>query len=503
MDHEFTHGAQLTQLQPLLYTGDFLDSVNTGLVLYGVDGRILDVNSAAETLLGASAKDLAGKSSAELCWNGVHEDGTAFPADQHPVEVALRTGEVNSDVVMGIDIPDRRRRWLSIDTWPIILEGQLRGVVSAFDDVTLRLQQYHSLALLTNVNRLVMSASDESASLQQLCGALVEHGRYALAYVAYPSGHDSRGVDITHSAGKVDYLFDGMVSWSGDEAIGLGPTGTALRTGTTQVTKDFAHAAGFEPWRARAATFGLGSSVAIPFAPGERLAVLAVYDSHAFTFDEATVAGLEEIVKEVEFGIVHVRVLEQLSAALRGTIAVLARITESRDPYTAGHQLHVGSLAAAISMRLGLDAGEVELIRLSGEVHDIGKTAIPAEILTKPGRLSPLEYELVKRHAQIGADILAGAALPWPIAEVALQHHERLDGSGYPSALRAGDIILPARIIAVAEVVEAMTQHRPYRAGLGIERALAEVEGGSGTRFDADAVSACVSVFEEGYTLPA
>jgi HD-GYP domain-containing protein (c-di-GMP phosphodiesterase class II) len=174
-------------------------------------------------------------------------------------------------------------------------------------------------------------------------------------------------------------------------------------------------------------------------------------------------------------------------------------MTEFRDPYTAGHQSRVGSLGAAIATHLGLDSTMIELIRESGGVHDVGKVAVPAEILTRPGRLSPLEFEMVKTHTTVGADILSKASLPWPIAEVALQHHERLDGSGYPKGLQAGEIGLPARIIAVADVVEAMSQHRPYRAALGIDEALAAISAGAGTLFDSDVVGACLAVFEAGY----
>jgi HD-GYP domain-containing protein (c-di-GMP phosphodiesterase class II) len=298
-----------------------------------------------------------------------------------------------------------------------------------------------------------------------------------------------------------------MSSWSGLKESGRGPVGTALRTGVTQVVNDMAMQSLTKSWRERAAQFGLGSCIAIPFTPGGRRAVLAIYDWHAFTFDEVTVQGLEAIAREAEFGVGHVHSMSQLAAALDGTLAALGQMTENRDPYTAGHQIHVGalgsSLAAAIATECGLDLKMIELIRQSGDVHDIGKIAVPSEILTKPGRLSPLEFEMVKQHTLAGYDILSRASLPWPIAEVALQHHERLDGSGYPNGLLGDQIILPARIIAVADVVEAMTQHRPYRPGLGIDKALAEVTEGAGTRFDADVVKCCLAVFEAGFTFEA
>lgn len=142
----------------------------------------------------------------------------------------------------------------------------------------------------------------------------------------------------------------------------------------------------------------------------------------------------------------------------------------------------------------------VDLVRQAGDVHDVGKITIPTEILARPGRLSALEFELIKSHTTIGHKILLNALLPWPIAEVALSHHERLDGSGYPSGLLDQDIILPARIIAVADVVEAIVHFRPYRPALGLDVALAEVTKGAGTLFDRDVVEQCLAMFESGFS---
>jgi HD-GYP domain-containing protein (c-di-GMP phosphodiesterase class II) len=228
--------------------------------------------------------------------------------------------------------------------------------------------------------------------------------------------------------------------------------------------------------------------------------VLCIYSRSAYAFDPATVEGMEAIAREIEFAVAQLRNTARLEEALDSTLSSLGAMTETRDPYTAGHQTHVGALAAAITTRMGLDAHLAGVIRQAGDVHDIGKIAIPAEILTRPGRLNALEYELVKDHTTVGYRILTTANLPWPIAEVALSHHERLDGSGYPSGLLDADIIMPARIIAVADVVEAMTQHRPYRAALGLEAALAEVTAGAGTLFDRDVVESCLAVFADGFT---
>jgi PAS domain-containing protein len=159
----------------------------------------------------------------------------------------------------------------------------------------------------------------------------------------------------------------------------------------------------------------------------------------------------------------------KLEHAMRGTLEVVAKMVELRDPYTRGHERRVGDICAAIGAELGLDEERIEGLRVTGGVHDVGKIAAPAEILSKPTRLTPSEYALVKEHAQLGYEILQEVEFPWPVAEVARQHHERLDGSGYPRGLKDGEILLEARILAVADVVEAMSSHRPYRPGIGID----------------------------------
>jgi len=183
----------------------------------------------------------------------------------------------------------------------------------------------------------------------------------------------------------------------------------------------------------------------------------------------------------------------------KGVIAALVRTIEVRDPYTAGHQRRVSRLAAAMALQMGLGEERAEGLRVAGLLHDVGMVNIPAEILSRPGRLSTLELELVKAHTRAGYEILEAIHFPWRVAEIALQHHERLDGSGYPVGLGGDEIVLEARILAVADVVEAMASHRPYRAALGLEAALAEVRGGAGVRYDAGAVAACEQVFAQGF----
>lgn len=185
-------------------------------------------------------------------------------------------------------------------------------------------------------------------------------------------------------------------------------------------------------------------------------------------------------------------------------VTAIAATIEVRDPYTAGHQRRVADLATAIAQELQLPEDQIEGLKLAGVVHDIGKIRVPAEILSKPGRLDELEFNLIKRHSITGYDILKSINFPWPIAQIVLQHHERLDGGGYPHGLKDSEILLEAKILAVADVVESMVSHRPYRAGLGIDAALEEITRHRTVLYDPGVVDACLKLFrEQGYHLPA
>lgn len=193
--------------------------------------------------------------------------------------------------------------------------------------------------------------------------------------------------------------------------------------------------------------------------------------------------------------------LARLERLLNQAVDLLSSATELRDPYTAGHQRRVADLACAIAQELGFPEDRVQGLRVAALLHDFGKSlAVPGEILSKPGRLTKEEMNLIRAHPEVGYEILRKIEFPWPVAETVRQHHERLDGSGYPQSLRGEEILVEARILAVADVVEAMTSHRPYRPALGIEQALAEIEAGKGRLYDPQVVEACLAVFERGFS---
>jgi PAS domain S-box-containing protein len=195
-------------------------------------------------------------------------------------------------------------------------------------------------------------------------------------------------------------------------------------------------------------------------------------------------------------------ILENLRQSIKITIQVLGTASEAKDPYTAGHQKRVADLARAIATEMRLPHDKIEAIRMAAAIHDIGKISVPSEILCKPAMLTDLEFCLIKNHPQFSYDIIKDVESPWPLADIVYQHHERIDGSGYPQGLKDANILIEARVLAVADVVEAMMSYRPYRPILGLEIALAEIENNAGTLYDRRVVQACLKVFREnGYQI--
>jgi len=191
---------------------------------------------------------------------------------------------------------------------------------------------------------------------------------------------------------------------------------------------------------------------------------------------------------------------ERLHRLFINSVLALMRTVETRDPYTAGHQHRVADLATAIAREMGLSAERIEGIRLGSMIHDIGKIYVPAEILNRPGRITDNEFEIIKTHPLVGKDILQDLTFPWPIEEMIFQHHERIDGTGYPQGLTGDAIALEARIISVADVIEAISSHRPYRPALGIELGIEAIKDGRGTIFDAAVADACLRlIIEKGF----
>lgn len=368
---------------------------------------------------------------------------------------------------------------------------------------------------LSEINQDMVRSKNENEFLQVVCQDLINTCGYLMAWVGYVQHDAQKSIKVMAQAGNGEYYLKAAnISWA-DNEYGMGPSGRAIRTGVPQVCQDIASEAQFSPWRDNAIKYGYLSSISVPLADlagnSNVFGLLTAYSGEINAFTQSEIDLLVKLAADVTYGLhaqqtrlAHTLALEQnrlqvkqLEKGLEGTVQAICRLVEMRDPYTAGHQTRVAILASAIALKIGLPEEKIKAIRFASEMHDLGKMQVPAQILSKPGKLTAIEHTLIKIHPQAGYEVLKDIDFPWPIAEMVLQHHERIDGSGYPQGLKGDAILLEARIISVADVVEAMISHRPYRAGLGLEAALDEIITKRGSHFDPQVVDACVSLFRE------
>lgn len=413
------------------------------------------------------------------------KDGSVFP-----VEVSIKyVFRENSDYIIAIarDITERKRS-----------EDALRRANRA-------------LKTLSAVNLALVKAAGEEELLQAIADIIVEKGGYRLAAVCYAENDAEKSIEIKALASTANcHCIARQLSWANTEQ-GQFPLAAAIRTGTTQICHDIATNPVFAPCREAALAYDGASNIALPISySGRTFGGLCILSCDKHAFDDKEVRLLEELASDLAYGIVTLRTRKAheqhettLRQSLEQSIQAIAATVEARDPYTAGHQHRVAELATAIAREMGLQEEQISGIHLAAMIHDLGKIHVPAEILSKPGKLSDIEFMLIQIHPQAGYDIVKDIRFPWPIADIVLQHHEKLDGSGYPQGLKGEQILLEARIITVADVVEAISSHRPYRAGRGIDAAFEELEGNRGTLYDPRAVDICISLFrEQGYSLP-
>lgn len=441
---------------------------------------------------------------------------------------ALLPGETGSNLLVALrgvarsGVPERLPPTLYRDGrvggWRESYVYRLSGgeVVAVYDDVSERMEHLarierlnRTLRTISACNRDLVRTHREEDLLQEVSQDLLELGQHLMVWIAYPDPDAPGGLKTQVTCGDpaVVSAFRELVGPLAKDCGGL--PRAALAEGRPQAWSLAQPRPEVVPPGLQIA--GVAAAVALPLRHDqELLGAITVLSGSGAAFDQEEVTLLEELAADLAFGIVVQRTaqerdayLSQVGRAMQGTVAVLASATEMRDPYTAGHEQRVATLAVAIARDLGLPAPLIEGLYLGGMIHDIGKLAVPAEILNKPGRLTPIEFRLIQQHVDIGYRIVKEIEFPWPLAAMILQHHERLDGSGYPQGLHGEDLLLESRILAVADVVEAMSSHRPYRAGLTLEVALDEITQGKGSRFDPLVVDACVRVIlANGMRLP-
>jgi putative nucleotidyltransferase with HDIG domain len=369
-----------------------------------------------------------------------------------------------------------------------------------------------ALSALSEAAAALARADSTDLLVAEVCSAIAAQGPYVLAWVGRAEEDEDKTVTVMGGAGSaVAYIENIVVSWSDQAITGMGPGGVAIRTGKSSVVVDSELDEGFISWRELARKFGIRSAIGCPIPDGEAhpFGVLLVYSKVPNAFGESEVQLFESLAQEIGFGLrsierqhklddeIHEKELtqERLAGALRATIEAMARTMEWRDPYTAGHQKRVASIATAIAKKMGWGDTAIQALYMAAMVHDIGKVAVPSEILTKPTRLTDLEMQMVQGHVESGYQILKDIPFPWPIADMVRQHHERLDGSGYPHGLKGDQICQEARILAVADTIEAMATHRPYRPARGLAAAMDEVRAEAGEKLDIKVVDAAFEVF--------
>ena len=365
-----------------------------------------------------------------------------------------------------------------------------------------------ALSALSEAAAALARANSTELLIQEVCKAIASQGPYVLAWVGQAEHDVFKTVKVAGVAGSAEgYIKNITVSWSDSEITGKGPAGSSIRNNKTSVVVDSEIDPGFVAWRERAKAFGIRSVIGCPIPNGSDdtpFGSLLVYSKIPNTFGPSEIQLFESLAKEIGFGLrsierqhklddqIHEKEItqERLSTALRATIEAMSKTMEWRDPYTAGHQKRVASISMSIGRQLGWDNERIQALYMAAMVHDIGKMAVPSEILTKPSRLTDLEMQMVQGHVEAGYQILKDIPFPWPIADMVYQHHERLDGSGYPNKLKDEQICEEARVLAVADTIEAMATHRPYRPARGLVAAMEEIKAEAGEKLDSKVVDA-------------
>ncbi len=482
-----------------------LDAVEDPIFLHDRQFRILRANRAYQRLAGLPFQKILGRPYYEV-----------FPKRDAPFPSCLRAleeeKESEEEIVSG-DTIYRSRAFPVHDEQGLFLYS-----LHSLEDTT-ELKQHEramqranrALRTISAGNQTLIHATDEKSLLHDMCEVAVQVGGYRMAWIGYARDDAGKTIEQMAQAG-FETGCPNLTPLTWDEKKHEAcPASRAIIAGKPEVVQDIGSDPKASLWRENARKYSYASCIALPLMDGARaFGVLLLFDDKVNVFDADELKLLEEMAGDLAFGILTLRVKVahrehelRLQQNMLQTVEAIASIVEMRDPYTSGHQGRVAALAQEIARQMGLPEEQMHAIHLAGLVHDLGKIQVPAEILSKPGKLTEIEYSMIKLHPQAGYDILKGIDFSWPIAQMVLQHHERLDGSGYPQGLKDEDILPGTRILSVADVVEAMSSHRPYRPGRGVEVALEEVLRGRGAQYDSRVVDACVALFrEQKYVLP-
>lgn len=419
------------------------------------------------------------------------------------IGTVIAFGDVSSTGHYGKETDGANQRFLG--TLGIIRDITERKIA---DELLHKLNR--ALKVVRECDQILVRATEETKLLLDICQIIVNIGGYKFAWVGFVSQDKEKSIrPVAYSGYEHGYLDLIKIDMSSKDR---NPVSQAIVSGKPAIIKNLATTSARASWQDEAVKRGYAAVIALPLSEDSRIfGALNIYSGEPDVFDAEEVKLLKELADDLAYGIIalHTRAqgkkaadelqrsYKKLRKIFEQTVNALASAVGKRDPYTTDHQRRVTILACAIAKEMGLSTEEINGVRLAGMLHDIGKLAVPSEILSKPTRLSDAEFTIIKTHPRIASDILKTIEFPWPIADIVLQHHERADGSGYPQSLTEKNILLGARILAVADVVEAISSHRPYRPAYSLEYTLEEISKNKGVIYDAEIVDICLQLFKE------
>ena len=465
-------------------------------------GRIVWVSHSVREALGIAPEELLGTFSVDL----IHPDDRAAALARRAQLYGDATppSSATEPHLTRYRTQSKEYRWFRIRVRPMIdTAGETFGLIISAHDVHEEHMVAKALEVLSAGNRHLVQATTEEGLLQRMCEIIVEAGGYAFCWYGKPVPGEENSLQVIARAGNDHGAIARVTSDQGLMPVGGGPTGKALRTGTVQTSGDFMTEPGVDKWAESFGAMAIGSAVCLPVVvAGEMDGVLTVYGTELGEFDARAQNLIGDLAADLGYGLSRLHAQAKLETAWSSSVDLLAATVEARDPYTSGHQSNVADLAVRLGEELGVAVGDLAGLRLAAYIHDIGKIAIPLDFLAKPGPLTATEIDIMRRHASVGWEITKNYPWPWPIAEIIHQHHERLDGTGYPRGLRGNEILLEAQLVAVADVYDAVRHRRTYHEAFGQEAAIQIIADGRGTQFNPDIVDALQRVLGTGFDVP-
>lgn len=460
------------------------------------DGKLVYLNNRAAKIWGGTVEELIGKSFTD------YVSPNELPKMIKRYKKRIKGERVPERYELTLKRIDGRKLYLEVNGNRVTYKGK-PAVLAIIRDITERkkaeekIKKLYSLQkVIREINQVLIRIEDKFELFQKICEILLEIEDFKFCCLGFFQKETSKLKLVAYAGGEGDCLSSAQA-----EKIAM----IIKEKEAPVIINDIEKDPSYSLWGEEVLKRGYKSSIIFPlFHYGEIIGVLGIFSSKKDVFRDEEVEFLKEATQDIVIGIKSLDLekqlrekIEELNKTTEGIIYTVAKIVETKDPYTSGHQKKVAKLASAIAEEMNLPQKQIKGIYMAATIHDIGKIYVPAEILSKPGKLTKLEFYMIKTHSEYGYNMLKEVDFPWPVALTVLQHHERVDGSGYPLGLFGKDIILEAKILAVADVVEAISSYRPYRAALGLEEALEEIEKNKGKLYDPEIVNVCVRLFKE------